>query len=202
MTARMASPTRFTRRLRDARGQSMVEMAMILPFVVTLVLGVIETSYALLDDHVVTKLSREGSNLISRDATLDDAYTAMRNMATRPVDFNSKSHIIFSVIKRPSAGTNKGYDILYQRHEYGAAVGSGSTLACSAGSGAFGPAPDYIAFNSDNTTALRITNLPSDFQPEGHFTYVAEIYSTHPLITPFDRFGINIPTTLYSIAYF
>jgi hypothetical protein len=198
----MTSRTRFTRRLRDARGQSMVEMAMLMPFIVTLVLGVIETSYALLDHHVVTKMSREGANLISRDATLDAAFTAMQNMSTRPVDFNSRSRLILSVVKRPSTGTNKGFDILYQRHEFGAAVGSGSKLASSAGPSAFGPAPDYIANNSDNATILRISNLPSDFQPEGNFTYVAEVYSTHPLITPFDRFGISIPTTLYSVAYF
>ena len=32
--------------------------------------------------------------------------------------------------------------------------------------------------------------------------YVTEIYTRHPLITPFDRFGIPVPQTLYSIAYF
>ena len=50
-----------------------------------LVLGVVEVSYALLDQHVVTKLTREGSNLISRDTSLQDAATAMRSMSSRPV---------------------------------------------------------------------------------------------------------------------
>jgi hypothetical protein len=203
-TMRSAEAIGLHRRLRDPRGQSMVEMAMILPLVVTLVLGVIETSYALLDHHVVTKMTREGANLISRDATLDDAYNAMRNMASRPMDFNTRSRIIFSVIKRVSTtgAANYNKDILYQRHEYGAAVGSGSALACAAGSGAFGPAPDYVATNSDNATNLQITNLAANFQTLGSLTYVAEIYSQHPLITPFDHFGIFIPTTLYSIGYF
>jgi hypothetical protein len=31
---------------------------------------------------------------------------------------------------------------------------------------------------------------------------VTEIFTTHDLITPFDRFGINVPNQLYSIAYF
>ena len=26
--------------------------------------------------------------------------------------------------------------------------------------------------------------------------YITEIFTAHPLITPFDRFGINVPTTL------
>jgi len=193
----------FARR-REA-GQSMVEMAMILPFVVMLVLGVIETSYALMDNHTVTRLSREGANLISRDSTLDDAYTAMRNMATLPVDFSSRSKIIFSTVKRVSTtgSTNFGKDILYQWHVYGSGSVSGSsTLLSGAGAGSFGAGPEYFAANPDSNTALRITNLPADFQPTGSTTYVAEVYSLHPLITPFDRFGVNIPSTLYSIAYF
>jgi len=36
----------------------------------------------------------------------------------------------------------------------------------------------------------------------GGLLYVTEIFTTHTLITPFDRFGVNVPTTLYSIAYF
>jgi hypothetical protein len=32
--------------------------------------------------------------------------------------------------------------------------------------------------------------------------YVTEIYTSHPLITPLDRLGITLPSTLYSIAYF
>src|SRR5437667_12490667 len=47
-------------------GQSIVEFAIILPLVLVLVLGVVEFSYELLDLHVVTKLTREGSNLMSR----------------------------------------------------------------------------------------------------------------------------------------
>src|SRR4051812_39045122 len=108
-------------RVRSARGQSMVEMAMILPFIVVLVLGMIELSYALLDHHVVTKISREGANLISRNTSLQDAATVLRQMTTRPVNFSSNSRVIFSVIKRGSTvgSTNYNSDILYQRYEYG-----------------------------------------------------------------------------------
>ena len=61
-----------------------------LPLVLVIVLGVVEIGYALLDQHVVTKLTREGSNLISRDTTLQDAATAMRDMSSRPVDFDQR----------------------------------------------------------------------------------------------------------------
>ena len=36
----------------------------------------------------------------------------------------------------------------------------------------------------------------------GGMLYITEIYTRHPLITPFDHFGVTMPTTLYSIAYF
>lgn len=61
---------------------------MMLPLVTLLVLGVVELSSALFDQHVVARLSREGSNLISRDTTLQDAVTTMRSMSTHPVNFD------------------------------------------------------------------------------------------------------------------
>ena len=120
----------MTRTLKDARGQSVIEISLLMPLVLVVALGVIEFGYALLDQHVVTKLTREGSNLISRDTTIDDAVTAMRSMSTRPVDFTTRSRVIFSVLKKGSTTGTVNYDqvILYQRHEYGSTVGSGSAL--------------------------------------------------------------------------
>ena len=59
-------PTRIVR--SSPRGQSAVEFALVLPFLVVLVLGLTELGYALLDSHIATKLTRESSNLISRDS--------------------------------------------------------------------------------------------------------------------------------------
>lgn len=195
-------------RLLRTEGQALVEFALVTPLVLTLVLGVVEISYGLLDQHVVTKLAREGSNLISRDASLTDAATAMRNMSTRPVDFvnaPANSKLIFSVIKRgaTTGSTNYNKDILYQRYEYGGlSVSSKLTTAGSLGSGTF-PAPDYIAVNSDSNASLRLTNLPAGLLVNpGGLIYVTEVYSKHTLITPFDHFGVTVPDTLYSIAYF
>jgi hypothetical protein len=193
-----------TRTLKDARGQSLIEISILMPLVLAVALGVIEFGYALLDQHVVTKLTREGSNLISRDTTIEDAVTAMRSMSTRPVDFTTRSRVIFSVLKKGSTTGSANYDqvILYQRYEYGSQVGSGSALQMR-GSGAFGAAPNYIAANSDSNTGLQISNLPSYLDvTRGGLVYVTEIYTTHDLLTPLDRFGVTVPNTLYSIAYF
>ena len=197
-------PRFLVSRLKDASGQSIVECAMILPVLVVIVLGVSEVGWALLDQHAVTRLTREGSNLISRDTTLQDAATVMRGMSSRPVNLDDgSSKVIFSVLKRGETTGTANYDriILYQRYQYGS-FGGGSKLQTS-GSGTFGPAPDYQAVNSDANTGLRVTNVPSDLiAVRGGMVYVTEIYTRHSLITPLERFGISVPQTLYSIAYF
>lgn len=189
-------------RLRLADGQALVEFAVVLPLLLVLALGVVEVGYALLDQHVVTKLTREGSNLISRDSSLADTGLALRNMSSRPVDFATSARVIFSVIKMVNTvgAANVNREVLYQRYSFGA-IAANSQLT-TAGAGAFGGAPDYLAANSDNDPNLRVTNLPPGLIVPGGLLYVTEIYSRHPLITPFDRFGVSVPNTLYSIAYF
>ena len=123
----MTSAIRFIRR---DRGQSMIEFAVVLPLLLIVVLGLVEVSYALYDQHVVTKLTREGSNLISRDTSLQDAASALGHLSSRPVDFSSNSKVIFSVIMNVGAtgASNYGQPILYQRYEYGAIGGTSRLL--------------------------------------------------------------------------
>lgn len=192
------------RKLAGSSGQSIVEFAIMLPLVLLIVLGVVEVAYALLDQQVVTKLTREGSNLISRDTSLQDAATAMASLSTRPVNLANGSRLIFSVLRRgaTTGTTNFNQIILYQRYEYGNFTGS-SKLA-TRGGGSFRGAPDYEAVNADSNSGLQVTTaLPVDLAADpGSMIYVTEIYTRHTRITPLDRFGVSVPETLYSIAYF
>jgi len=188
---------------RSARGTSIIEFAFVMPVICVLALGVTEMGWALLDAHVVTRLAREGSNLTSRDTSLQDAASAMQGMSTRPVNFNAGSKVIFSVIRNVGTigAANYNRPVLYQRYEYGSFAAS-SKLTIS-GSGSFGPAPEYQAINSDSNTGLRVTNLPGTVGTTlGGMVYVTEVYSPHSLISPFNNFGFSLPTSLYSIAYF
>jgi Flp pilus assembly protein TadG len=204
MKTRSLFTTTWSRRIGASNGQGLVEFAVALPLLLLLALGVVEVGYALLDSHVVTKLAREGSNLISRDTSLQDAATAMRNLSSRPVNLDNGSRLIFSVIKKgATAGTaNFDKEILYQRYEYGNLAGVTSAVKTK-GSGSFRGAPDYEAVNSDSDANLQIKTLPVTLNlVRGGMIYVTEIYAKHPLITPVDRFGLRLPQTLYSIAYF
>jgi hypothetical protein len=189
--------------LRDSRGQSILEFSIVMPIILLLVLGVVEFGFALLDQQVVTKLTREGSNLISRNSSLDDAKTALRTMATRPVDFTNGSVMIFSVLKRGATPNTPNYQriILYQRTSYGS--GSGASKLLTAGNGSFRGAPDYEAMNSDTDTRLQVTNVPGNLiTVDGGLMYVTEIWGGGGGITPFHAFGARLPENLYSIAYF
>jgi TadE-like protein len=197
------------RRLRligasDSRGQSLIEIALVLPLVVAMVLGIVEISYALLDEHIVTKLTREGSNMISRDTSLLDARTAMVNMSSGAVNFNNgNSTVIFSVVKLgATTGTaNFGQVFMYAHHQYGSFPAT--SVLSTAGAPSFGGPPDYVASNPDGNSSLRVTNLPANLLVvPGAMIYLTEIYSRHTLITPLTGLGINVPTTLRSIAYF
>lgn len=204
MTKRSSFAATGNRQWHACNGQGLVEFAVVLPLLLLLALGVVEAGYLLLDQHVVTKLAREGSNLISRDTSLQDAATAMRTMSTRPVNLNSGSKLIFSVIKKgATAGTaNFDKEILYQRYEFGNLAGATSAVKTK-GNGSFRGAPDYEAVNSDTDANLQITKLPVTLAlVRGGMIYVTEIYTKHPLITPVDRFGFRLPGTLYSVAYF
>jgi len=188
----------------SCRGQSLIEFALVLPLALLIVLGVIEVGTVLLDEHVVTRLSREGSNLISRDTSLQTAAAVLASMSARPVDFSNGSKVIFSVIKRGATTGTANYDklVLYQRAEFGTFSGPAPSRVQSPG-GAFSGPPDYIATNSDTDAGLRVTGVPANLVTvKGGMVYVTEIFTTRLRITPLDRFGVAVPETLYSIAYF
>lgn len=190
-------------RRRNQRGQSIVEFSMVLPLLLIVGLGIVEVSFALYDQHVITKLAREGSNLISRDATLQQAASALQTMSVRPVNFANGSKVIFSVIKRGATVGTANYDrlVLYQRLEFGNMAGA--SRIGTQGAPAFGGPPNYEAANSDSNTGLRVSNLPNNLAvAPGGMIYVTEIYTRHQLLTPFDRLGITVPQVLYAIAYF
>jgi uncharacterized protein (UPF0333 family) len=204
MNMHLKSP-RCSSKICSSKGQVLVEFAMVLPLLALIVLGVIEMSYLLYDQHIVIRLTREGSNLISRGANISEASTAMRSMVNPPVNLNGEeSKLIFTVLTKGRTGANQDRVIVYQRYEVGGLEAtSAMTTEGPLSPASFGPAPDYIALNPKNDKDLRVTNVPSNLTiDEGQFVYVTEIYSRHTIITPIRNFGVSLPSTLYSVAFF
>jgi hypothetical protein len=190
--------------LTSSSGQSLAEFAMVLPILLLMVLGVVEVGYALLDQLAVTRLSREGSNLISRDTSIQDAETAIKSMSSNPVNFASGSTLIFSVVKKGATVGSNNYNklVLYQRRQFGTFSGSAQSQVRATG-GSFGGAPDYQAANSDSDASLQVTGIPANLVTiTGAMIYITEIFNTHKWITPLNNFGVMAPQVLYSIAYF
>jgi TadE-like protein len=191
------------RQLLDASGQSLIEGALVLPLLMLVAMGVVELGMLLRSQHVVTTMTREGSNLISRNTTLQDARAALVTMSSSPVDFDENSRVIFSVLKRGATIGTPNYNriILYKRYEFGAHPAS--SRLDTRGVGSFGPAPEYVAQNSDDDTSLQLTNAPAGLVTvPGGLIYVTEVFSRQTLITPLERLGVTVPDELYSIAYF
>jgi Flp pilus assembly protein TadG len=193
--------------LRGSCGQSLVEFAMVLPLMLLMALGVIEVGYALYVDHLIAKLAREGSNLISRQTYVQDAETAILAGATAPLSLNTASgKLIFSAVTIGSSGANSGQIIIIKRRTVGSLSGKsavdGST---SPPASSYNGTPDYTAKDSNNDTAIRgAATLPNGLVlAAGQVLYVTEVFTSRGDITPFSRFyKWALPTSLYAAAYF
>ena len=122
----------------------------------------------------------------------------------RPLLLQGKMPNLSSVIKKGATvgSSNYGSLVLYQRYQFGTFSGPAQSRVTTTG-GSFGGAPDYQAVNSDNDTGLRVTSLPASLiAVNGGMMYITEVFTTHTWITPLNRFGVMVPQTLYSIAYF
>jgi hypothetical protein len=190
------------RRCSHQQGQTLVEFAMVVPLLLLLVLGVIEVGYALYENHLIIKLAREGSNLISRQSTLQEAESALLAATTVPITFDQDGKLILSVIRLGTAGGNLNRPIIAQRRVLGT-LSAGSVFGDPV-PGAYGGAPNYSALDANNDTRIRIAGaLPNGLTlVAGQSVYVTEVYTHHDLITPFERFGARMPTNLYASAIF
>jgi hypothetical protein len=200
--------TKRTSEIRSSQGQVLVEFALVLPLLLLLACGVIELSFLMHDQHVIIRLTREGSNLISRSDynNLDAAATAMTSMVNPPVDLSgANSRLIFTVLKKYTdvvGQPNYNKVIVYQRKEIGG-LSARSVFDSVDLSSEFGSGPEYYANNPATHTILQAANVPAGLVSNaGQYAYITEIYTRHPLITALNKFGVSLPSTLYSIAYF
>jgi hypothetical protein len=186
--------------MRDRKheaGQALFEFGITLPILMALVLGVIEFGYALFQVQLVTSMAREGSNLIARQVTIDDAEGALGVMSGL-VRFDTNSTLILSVVRLGVGGTNANVPIIVQRHSVGAFAAS--SVLGNPPQSAYQGLPDYNAVNPDNDPSIRVSGaLPNGLTlTPGESVYVTEVFTQRTSIVPF----LPLPATLRAAAYF
>jgi hypothetical protein len=90
--------------LKKSDGQTMVELALILPVLLLLAFGVFEYSRSVLTKNIITNMSREGANLAARTQT--NPQTIMDAIATTadPLDMGANGMIFITEVMGVDVG--------------------------------------------------------------------------------------------------
>src|SRR6266404_4520556 len=163
-------------------------------------LGVIEFGYALFQVQLVTSMAREGSNLIARQVTINDAEAALQTMSGL-VRFDANSTLILSVVRLGVGGPsapNNNVPIIVQRHSVSAFAAS--SVLGDPPPDAYQGSPDYNAKNPDTDPSIRVSGvLPNGLTlTPGESVYVTEVFTQRTSIVPF----MPLPAMLHASAYF
>jgi Flp pilus assembly protein TadG len=163
-------------RPRRSRGQALLEFAAVLMLMLILAFGMIDFGRAIYQKQVMTNLTREGSNLASRNTTLADAAAAVVE-GSAPLDINSDGRVILTAVENTTGVCR----IVEQ-------VSQGGIVAASG-----------LGKKSNDPIACPSAGIP---QP-GQTAYVTEVFYRYQPLTPVgDLLKTVMPSTLYDVAYF
>ena len=168
---------------RVESGQALIEFALILLPLVALALGVIEMANLIYDQQVLTHLSREGSNLASRNTSLTNTVTALLNEPT-PFNLSTAGCVIVTQIANTGSGSGSSGTYVIQAQQSVCAISATSRVGTGIG-----------------TTA---TGLPTAAEPQaGQSVYATEVFYRYTPLTPVGQLlKITLPSQLYDVAYF
>ncbi len=168
-------------------GLALVELALILPLLLLLVLGVIDFSRAIQFNNILINLSREGANLSARTTEQpENIFRALIDTAT-PFDMNADGMMYITKL----VGRKDGRANVEEQHR--PATGGKQSLSsrvwkCSSWAGG--------KCNVPNTRP--VFTLPNDIQlTEGETVYAVEALYDYTLLT---RYVISDDPKLYSIT--
>lgn len=172
--------SQWSKRLEDGRGEALVELAICVTLLLTLVFGVIDFSQMIFDKQVMSGLTRQGSDLASRGTSLTDTVSAL-GVQGASLNLGTQGRIIITAVANNANGNPRIIDQ--------AESATGIRVTSAVGSGVGNPA-------SMPASANTVLNA-------GQTLYVTEVfYSYHPM-TPIGNFlNISLASTLYDAAYF
>jgi hypothetical protein len=167
-------------RLSGRSGQALVEFTFVAATLLLLFFGMIDFCRAISVRQVITSLTREGSNLASRNTSLSNSIAAVL-AASDPLNMTNNGRIFISVVTN-NAGTPWVAD---QMTFGGISTNSADSKIGHPGGPATMPATNPA--------------LPEPNQT----IYVTEIYYSFQAVTPVGKFlNFALPTPLYDAAYF
>ena len=186
---------------RRCSGQTLAEVAIVLPLLFLMIFGLLELGWAIYQSNVIRGYVREGSNIISRNGTIQDAEMGIIAAAAAggPIEIGRDSEtsmLILSVVTLASTGDNANRPIIIQRRSIGR-LDERSVLGDPPAS-AFGPAPDYEAF-APSADGRLVATLPDGYTlTPGQSLFVTEIYTRRQRIVDVGE----LPDVLYASAFF
>ena len=177
----------------DCSGQSMVELAMILPILMLLCFGAAELSHAILFNNMLINMSREGANLASRTTQSPQFIIDALNHTSAPLEMEALGMIFISRVKGVDGGSGLILPVIEE--QYRAVNGNGALVS------RLWQCPHWeVAGNCTLPAAVaaRVVTLPIALGL-GYQVYVVEtLYDYSPLTTLF----LTTSLPLYSVTYF
>jgi Flp pilus assembly protein TadG len=166
-------------RLLNRSGQALIEFAFVSIMLLLLIFGLIDFCRAISIRQVITNLTREGSNLASRNTSLPDTMTAIIASAN-PLNITNNGRIIISVVVL----SNNVPTVIDQLSQGSITNQAASKIGTKGGEASMPSTNPHL--------------------PEANQTvYVTEVYYSFTPITPVGKLlGVNLPTRLYDVAYF
>jgi len=166
-----------------ARGAAAVELALLLPLIVIIVLGIIEFGQFFTARFIIINVAREGANLCSRDIQSANEIINLMQAAAAPLDLEEFGRIY---VRRISAGATSGDP--FPEVDYSNSAQDGDLDVSSSVSGPqFGLSTalyNHLVFNDSED------QMTADI---GEVTVVEVFYKYIP-ITPLSNFIPNLMT--------
>ncbi|MGA3128742.1 MAG: hypothetical protein ABSD13_18770 [Candidatus Korobacteraceae bacterium] len=168
---------RFQKTAVGQRGQALLEILPVVTLLLIVTFGVIEFSHAIWEIQVINGLTREGSNLASRNTALPAAATAVINDGT-VLNLATNGEVILTAVQ------NQGGKLVITGQTSSGNYTASSKVGSGVGNGATLPATG--------------TGIPLNGT-----VYVTEVFNQYSPITPLGSYvNLTLPSTLYDAAYF
>ncbi len=172
-------------RLQHRSGQALVEFMFVAVMLLLLVFGLIDFCRAISTRLVITNLSREGSNLASRNTPITNAVQAVID-ADAPLDIDTHGRVIITAV----ANDANGNCIITNQFAMGGIAAFDAESRVGLGIGT----PAKSGWIPTTTPSLPVANQT---------VYVTEVFYEFKAVTPVGQFlSFTLPSPLYDVAYF